>query len=137
MLSTSYIGGWQICILCNFNMAAILLFLRRFLHFINSLITPSNQLEMIERKFHSLQYLKQNYSVLGVTKLWISRRNQPLTMIDRKLQSLHIETKRLSFQKMSKGIQETQYRLKARLENYWSFLTKVPYPRLYSERSSE
>ena len=31
-------------------------------------------------------------------------------MIDRKLQSLHIETKRLSFQKMSKGIQETQYR---------------------------
>ena len=40
---------------------------------------------MIERKFHSLQYLKQNYSVLGVTKLWISRRNQPLTMIDRKL----------------------------------------------------
>lgn len=54
-------------------------------------------------------------------------------MIDRKLHSLHIETKRLSFQKMSKGIQETQYRLKARLENYWSLLSKVPYPRLYSE----
>ena len=45
-------------------------------------------------------------------------------MIDRKLQSLHIETKRLSFQKMSKGIQETQYRLKASVENYWSFFVK-------------
>ena len=36
MLSTSYMGGWQICILCNFNMAAILLFLHASCTFFNS-----------------------------------------------------------------------------------------------------
>ena len=35
MLSTSYMGGWQICILCNFNMAAILLFLHASCTFFN------------------------------------------------------------------------------------------------------
>ena len=35
MLSTSYMGGWQVCILCNFNMAAISMFLHRFFHFLS------------------------------------------------------------------------------------------------------